>query len=44
VMIAPRSAGTAAASPNYYVIYPVTPSGGELDAAIHLSVHGRWKQ
>lgn len=42
VLIAPRTAGSASASPDYYIIYCSAPSGG-VSCSLHLSCRGRWK-
>lgn len=43
VIIAPRDAGSASASPNYLVIYPIIPDGGSVSAALHICARGKWK-
>ena len=43
VIVAPRDAGSAAASPNYLVIYPTVPDGGSVSAALHICARGRYK-
>ena len=43
VLIAPRNTGSAAASPDYRIIYPAVPEGGSVDCALHISAKGKWK-
>ncbi len=43
VMIAPRSAGSASATPDYRILYPTAPAGGTVDAALCIVCRGRWK-
>ena len=43
VLLCERSAGSASASPNYYIIYPSLPASGSVDAGIHVAARGRWK-
>ena len=43
VTILPRDSGSAAASPNYMVLYPTLPDGGSVATGLHIAARGRWK-
>ena len=43
VLLAPRDAGRAGASPNYFVLYPSVPGIDSVSTAIHIAARGKYK-
>ncbi len=43
VLLAPRDAGSAGASPNYFVLYPSVPGIDSVSTAIHIAARGKYK-